>query len=109
MIALTNGEMVWTLPRQKTVQNGTELVIHLLNQDYDQDSDSMNKKSGVEVFISQRLTDGVPAEEAWIYAPGSEPAELEVIQAQGGSKVTVPALDLWAIVKTGPGRAMEAD
>ena len=102
ILTLTNGEKVWALPRQKKATNGTELVIHLLNQDYDPDSDSMNRKTDVEVFISQRLIGGIPADEAWIFAPGTEPVELEVVQTEGGVKIKVPVLDLWAILKTGP-------
>lgn len=98
MVSLNNGEKVWSLPRQKKTRNGRELVIHLLNQDYDQGNDRMNMKSDVEVFVSQRLTGNRPAEKAWIYAPGAEPEELEVLQAEGGIRLRIPAIDLWTII-----------
>jgi hypothetical protein len=98
MVSLNNGEKVWSLPRQKKTRNGRELVIHLLNQDYDQGNDRMNMKYDVEVFVSQHLTGNRPAEKAWIYAPGAEPEELEIMQAEGGIRLGIPLIDLWAII-----------
>ena len=102
-IKLTHGEKIWTLPRRKNSKKGSELVIHLLNQDYDPDNDRMNKKTNFDLFVGQELTGGNPAGSAWIYSPGSQPVELEVEQAAGGARINVPDLDLWAIVKIGPG------
>lgn len=101
MVSLTGGEKIWTLPRQKTSPDGTELVIHLLNQDYDPESDSMNEKTDFELFVHKELTGDNTAGNAWIYAPGENPLELEVEQADGGARISVPALDLWAIVSIG--------
>ena len=102
-VKLIRGEKIWTLPRQKNSGKGPELVIHLLNQDYDPANDRMNRKTNFDLFISQELTGGNPAGSAWIYSPGSQPVELEVEQAAGGARINVPNLDLWAIVKIGPG------
>jgi hypothetical protein len=98
-VKLTGGEKVWTLPRQKDSEKGPELVIHLLNQDYDPKNDLMNGKSNLDLFVSQELSGGQPAGSAWIYSPGSRPVELEVEQAAGGARIKVPELNLWAIVK----------
>jgi hypothetical protein len=101
-IQLTRGDKIWTLPRRKNSGKGPELVIHLLNQDYDAVSDRMNRKSDFELFVSRELTGGHPAGRAWIYSPGSQPAELEVERTEGGARIRLPDLDLWAIVKIGP-------
>ena len=98
-LKLTSGEKIWTLPRQKISDKGTELVIHLLNQDYDPVNDRMNRKSNFDLFVSQELSGGNPAGSAWIYSPGSQAIELEVEQAEGGARIRVRDLDLWAIVK----------
>ena len=98
LVNLTHGAKVWTLPRQKITEHGTELVIHLLNQDYDQGNDRMNMKSDVEVFVSKRLTGSRTAETAWIYAPGNYPEELEISQVEGGIRLMIPVIDLWAII-----------
>ena len=98
-VKLTGGEKIWTLPRQKISEEGPELVIHLLNQDYDAASDRMKRKTDIDLFVSRRLSGGDPASSAWIYSPGSQAVELEVEQAEGGTTIKVPELDLWAIVK----------
>jgi hypothetical protein len=100
-LTLTGGDMIWTLPRQKITREGRELVIHLLNQDYDPESDSMNRKENFELFISQDLTGGSPAESAWMYSPGADPVELAVDQKENGARISVPEVDLWAIVSIG--------
>jgi len=102
-VKLTGGEKIWTLPRQKISEKGPELVIHLLNQDYDPVNDRMNEKTNIDMFVSQKLTGGNPAGSAWIYSPGAQPIELKVEQEAGGAKINIPDLDLWAIVKIGTG------
>ena len=66
-------------------------------------SDRMNRKTNIDLSISQEFTGSNPAGSAWTYSPGSQPVELEVEQAEGGARINVPDLDLWAIVKIGPG------
>jgi len=41
--------------------------------------------------------------------PGSQPVELEVERAAGGARINVPDLDLWAIVRIGPGTINSID
>lgn len=98
-VRLMGGEKVWTLPRRKDSENGNELVIHLLNQDYDAANDLMNGKTHMDLFVSRDLTGDNPAGSAWFYSSNKGPMELEVEQAEDGAWIRVPELDLWAIVK----------
>ena len=85
------------------------VVLHLLNRDYDEPSDTTKKLTGVEVTLDKSLFSGRSFSKATLYrppakfdpqAPGvSQPVSLEIRSVKGRTALTVPELDLWAIVK----------
>lgn len=99
LVAVTNAEKVWTLPRRNTRRPDAPAVIHLLNQDYDADTDTMRTKSNIEVSIAVGLTGGAPARGATLFAPGRKLQRLAVKRRPDAVTVTVPTLDLWAILR----------
>jgi len=99
LVSLRNSENIWTLPRKIPGDTDSPLVIHLLNQDYDEEGDRMMVKSGVEIFLSERLMDGRSPNKVTAFTPGSDPQELEISHEGQGVVVTLPELNLWAILK----------
>jgi len=99
MLSARDADRVWTLPRRKAGRTDAPTVIHLLNQDYDAGSDRMRKKAGFTVFVDNQLSGGRPAGEAVLFTIGGKPQSLPVSRRGDGIAVTVPELDLWAILR----------
>lgn len=100
LISVSNADKVWTLPRFRKSDSGNmDFVIHLLNQDYDAQNDVMNVKKGFDVFISDELTQGKSAAKINFFEPGEEPKSLKINKIPKGFYVTVPHLNVWAIIK----------
>jgi hypothetical protein len=98
-ISLTNGEKVWAIPRIKYGSSGKSVVIHLLNQDYDASKDKMHLKENIEVFISDKLIGNMPETSVKLYAPGQKEKTVEFQPSGDGINITLPSLNLWAIIK----------
>lgn len=100
LISISKTDKVWTLPRSRKSDSGKmEYVIHLLNQDYDAEKDVMNVRKDFEVLISNELTDGKNVSKMSILEPGEEPKSLKINKTSTGFYVTVPHLNVWAIIK----------
>jgi len=100
LVSLNYAEKIWILPRiKKEGGNVTELVVHLLNQDYDAENDSMNSKTDFEVFISNRLCPAAGTGKVQLFCPGGEGLFLETTVEEDGIRVTVPEIQLWGILK----------
>ena len=97
LITVKNGDKVWTLPRIN--RDDKKIVIHLLNQDYDGQKDRMNQKTNVQIFISKKLTDNISFSGISLYAPGRKPVPLAINKTDGGVEVTVPAIEIWSVLK----------
>jgi hypothetical protein len=99
LVLVSGAEPVWALPRQKPDQPGTPTVIHLLNQDYNAGHDVVCRKSGFTVFLADKITGGRPATKVTLCTIGQEPRSLPVARVEGGITVTIPELDLWAVLQ----------
>lgn len=98
-ISLKNTEKVWAIPRIKSGSSGESVVIHLLNQDYDASKDKMILKENVEIFISDKLIGNSLETRIKLYAPGQPEKTLEFKPSRDGINITLPLLNLWAIIK----------
>jgi len=67
-------------------------AVHLLNYDYDEESDTTRGRHDLE------LTHGFGAATATLHRPGHEPEPLAVTAGDGTSTVVLPELDLYAVV-----------
>jgi len=87
-------------------------VLHLLNRNYDEPSDTTKTLTDVEITLDASLFDRRSFKKATLYrppakfdpqAPGaSRPVAIDVRPVQAGTALTVPELDLWAVVKLEP-------
>ncbi len=99
-VKVSGAEKVWALPRVKPADDGSrEVVVHLLNEDYDAGSDKMNIKSGFKLDISNRILGEKEVTSVSYYAPGKEKVKAEFVKNDSGVTVTIPELNIWGIVK----------
>jgi len=78
------------------LSDGTRAV-HLLNYDYDEESDETRQRRDVEV------TQEFAAVSATLHRPGRQPEPLPVTNDRDGrSTVVVPELDVYAVVHLSP-------
>lgn len=75
------------------LQDGTT-ALHVVNYDYDADSDSIRERHDVE--LSVRVSH--PVSRATLHAPGAEPASIPVAVSDGFAAVSIPRLSTYAIV-----------
>ena len=93
-------EKVWAIPRIKVSDSeNTEIVIHLLNQDFNNEMDKMNTKTDFKVYISGILFGKQEFSSVYYYAPGQDKVQLEFTDANDGITVNIPSLDIWGIIK----------
>ncbi len=99
LLSVQGAGGVWTLPRRKPGQAGGPTVIHLLNQDYDAESDMMRRKAGFTVFVANKLTGDRPFTSAALFSFERRPQSLTISRSDDGIAVTIPELDLWAVLR----------
>lgn len=100
LISISKTDQVWTLPRFRKSDSGKmEYVIHLLNQDYNAEKDVMNVRKGFDVLFSDELTKGKGVSKISFFEPGEESKSLKINKTAKGFYVTVPHLNVWAIIK----------
>jgi hypothetical protein len=94
VIGATN---VTVLPRAKPDDPST-LVCHLLNGNYLPESDSMQPLSNLTITLDDSL---LPSSviAATLLTPGREAAPCSIVRNGHGVAITVPTLDLWALLK----------
>ena len=59
----------------------------------------MRKKAGFVLFVDGKLTGDKPVNEATLFSIGREPQSLLVSHRENGIAVTIPELDLWAVLR----------
>ena len=100
-ISTKNGEHVWTLPRRKPNEPGAPVVIHLLNQDYNDETDAMHVKTNVVLSIAEYLSKKLRIGKATLFSPCEDEQELVIARKESGAEVVIPRLELWAILRLG--------
>jgi hypothetical protein len=71
------------------------IAIHVVNYDYDDETDAVRRRTDVELGIR---ADG-PLSRATLHAPGAEPVELELRERAGVHSVVIPELATYAVVE----------
>ncbi len=95
-VQVEGAEQVWVVPRARR-DDSAPPVIHLLNRAYDAETDQMLPQSEFILRLDPALFVSTPTR-AVLHAPQAEPLELEVRTNGGHLELTVPSLDLWAIL-----------
>ena len=85
--------------RAKANEPQSPLVIHLLNQDYNADTDKMRPAEGLTVQVGKALLGDSGPGTAEFFAPGAQPVPLTTRNQAGDLVLNVPRLDLWGIIR----------
>lgn len=96
-INVTGATNVTVLPRAKPDDPKT-LVCHLLNGNYVPKSDSMQPLSDLTITLDDSLLPS-PVTAATLLAPGREVVACSITRNGDGVSISVPSLDLWALLK----------
>jgi hypothetical protein len=96
-IDVKSGGRVWALPRVQS--DGSRLVVHFLNRDYDASKDAMKEKRAVSVTLNPASLGGPPTiHRVRYFEPGVEPRDLKFDQGGDGIlKFELPSLNIWGI------------
>ncbi len=94
----TGAENLSVLPRVQPAEEGSPLVCHLLNSDYDLESDRYRELGEFKLTISDKLL-GRSYSMATLYAPGHDPIIIDVRAEGGASVVELSRLEMWTVLK----------
>ncbi len=94
-IRIEGAENVTVLPRHKP---NAPLICHLLNSNYDPESDRYAALKNVTVSIAEGML-GRTFSAATLYSPAHAPIEVDCRVTDGGSSVTIPELGMWAVLQ----------
>ena len=94
----TDGR-VWTLPRVRTDVIPHRFVIHLLNQQQAPDRDEMVPSGPVHLSVDDGFWGGHRPARATLHVPNSPSQVLPLETASGRTRVSVPNVDLWAVLE----------
>jgi hypothetical protein len=97
-VAVEGASNITVTPRAKAGDPTAPFVCHLLNRNYVPESDSMQVQRDFTLRLARALF-GADISRATLYAPGKAPAELKVSRSPEGVTITIPELDLWAVLR----------
>ena len=96
-IRVTGAENMSVLPQVKK-GDPSVLVCHLLSGNYLPESDSMQLLSNLTITLDDSLLPS-PVISATLLTPGREAASCSIVRNGNGVSISVPSLDLWALLK----------
>jgi hypothetical protein len=102
-VIVEGSEHVGVVPRAIPGEVAAPVVVHLLNRRYDSEKDAMVPQKGFTLRLRRDLAGGRTFNKAVLHAPNQEPRAIETRSAADSVTLTVPELDLWAILELGDG------
>lgn len=97
-IKLAGADNLTVLPRILPGNRASPLICHLLNSNYDAQSDSYHKQRNMELTIGADML-GRVYQSATLFAPGQAPVVIERRASDRASAITIPDMDMWTILK----------
>ncbi|MGQ9731526.1 MAG: hypothetical protein ACUVX8_09675 [Candidatus Zipacnadales bacterium] len=96
-ITVEGGENITILPRAVPGDPARPVVVHLLNRNYDGETDRTSPQKNLQLTMSTSLL-GRRIGRATLYTPQAEPLALELTVEEDAVRIIVPGLDLWGIL-----------
>ncbi len=98
-VQVEGTDQVLVVVRARRNDARAPLVIHLLNRGYDKQKDATVPLAGFRLRLWQDLLGKRKPTVARLYSPRSQPVPVEVQSDGVQTVITIPAVDLWAIVE----------
>ena len=96
-IRISGAEKVSVQLRHQPTEVDAPLICHLLNSNYDIESDCYESLRDIELTISGSLLDRTFSR-AMLYAPEEPPREIACRTIDSDTVLTVPQMNMWAII-----------
>ncbi len=97
-IQVHGAEEVTALPRRKPNIPDSPLICHLLNSNYNPETDRYAALNSVTVTIAKGML-GRTFSSATLYSPDHEPIALDCRVAEAGTAAVIAELGMWAVLK----------
>jgi len=96
-LRLEGAEKVTLVPRARSDRPDGPFICHLVNRNYSLDADAVAPQKNFSLLVSDELF-GRAIRTATLYAPRREPVGLTVGRQGDVARITIPELELWAVV-----------
>ncbi|MCE2472946.1 MAG: hypothetical protein J4G18_13860 [Anaerolineae bacterium] len=97
-VTAAGAENLSLVPRIQPGNANSPLICHLLNRNYDPQTDSYRKESHVELTVERGMVGRIYTS-ATLFAPGQAPVAVDCRASETSTTVTIPNLGMWAILK----------
>jgi len=97
IIVQGSNKKISVLPRTNPDNASFPLVCHIVNREYDKDSDSIIPHKEFLVSFNRSFIDMEPTS-AILFRPGNEPVELKLIETENDLSVQIPEVAEWGII-----------
>ncbi|MCE5219177.1 hypothetical protein LLH03_19350 [bacterium] len=102
-ITVEGASNVTVVPRAPAGDDSAPMVCHLVNRNYVAETDSCTPQTNLTVTLSRWLTGPRPVTAATLLAPNKEPVRLDVAGVGDATRIPVPELGEWAILRISRG------
>ena len=99
VVQVEGTDQVMVVVRARPDDARAPLAIHLLNRRYDKEKDAMVPLTEFRLRLRQDLLGKRKFTEARLHSPRSQPVPLKVQSDEDHTVITIPGMDLWAIVE----------
>jgi hypothetical protein len=100
-VIVEGSEHVGVVPRAIPDDASAPVVVHLLNRQYDGDKDAMIPQKELTLRLRRDLLGGRKLTKAVLHAPNDDPLAILLTSNEQHVAVTIPELNLWAILELG--------
>ena len=98
VVTVRGAENLSVLPRHQPGREDSPVVCHLLNSNYDLETDEFRPLRHVSLELKGDLL-GKAFSRATLYAPQRAPRAVECRQSGANTIVALPEMDMWAVIK----------
>ena len=97
-IQVAGGENITVLPRHKPGMPDAPLICHLLNSNYDPESDRYATLNDITLTIAKGML-GCAFSTGTLYSPDHAPLQVDCRVTESGTVIDIPKLGMWGALK----------
>jgi hypothetical protein len=96
LVSVEKGKHLWIIPRENPDNPDVPYVIHVVNNHYDREKDTLFPQRDARIRLSSQMIGGLNLSGVRAYVPGNDPEVLEIeFNTEGDLLVNLPESDLW--------------